>query len=273
MLFFIKRAIFKELKFKIKGIYMISQIPTGMGYFTYLPPELLNEILMDYLTISDINTLHQAGKNLNPVIATALFAKTEKHLEQLEAKLFEITDLRIHSNSMNNRYYTLPKNDLKKLKNGSEERCIALRDCVCRIFWDMNLNEIFRIMDLHVTEDPLLLSQIIKSKSSHVQYIKINKSNDKNLILFLKMLGGNQLRVKVLNLCINPLDDTVVTLFANAIRENKSLTDLHFEYPISYPKYLKEPIESIKENEQIGSAKFKPIGEQGWHVIKDKKLH
>lgn len=249
---------------------MISQTPTDMGYFAWLPPELVNEII-NYFPISDINALHQTGKNLNSVVATALFAKTQKDLEQLEAKLFEITDLRIHSNSMNNRYYTLPKNELKKTtKNGSEERCIALRNCVCRIFWDMNLNEIFRIMDLHSSEDPLLLSQIIKSHSSHVQYIKINKTNDKNLILFLKMLGGNQLRVKVLNLCVNPLDDTIVTLFADAIRKNKSLTDLHFEYPLSYPRYLKEPIESIKESEQIVCAKFKAIGEQGWDLIRNK---
>ena len=248
----------------------VSDTPTDMGYFAWLPPELLTEV-MDHLPISSMNTFHQTGKNLNPVVATALFAKTQKHLEQLECKLFEITDLRIHSNPMNNRYYTLPKNELKKsTKNGSEERCIALRNSVCRIFWDMSLNEIFRIIDVYPIEDPLLLSQIIKSHSSHVQYIKINKTNDKNLILFLKMLGGNQLRVKVLNLCINPLDDFIVTLFANAIRENKSLTDLHFEYPLSYPKYLKEPIESIKANEQIGFAKFKAIGEQGWGVIKDK---
>lgn len=246
-----------------------SHTPTDMGYFAWLPPELVNEII-NYFPISDINALHQTGKNLNPVVAAALFSKTQKDLEQLEAKLFEITDLRIHSNSMNNRYYTLPKNELKKLKNGSEERCIALRNCVCRIFWDMNLNEIFRIMDLHPSEDPILLSQIIKSHSTFVQYIKINKPNDKNLILFLKMLGGNQLRVKVLNLCVNPLDDTIVTSFADAIRKNKSLTDLHFEYPLSYPKYLKEPIESIQENEQIVCAKFKAIGEQGWDVIKNK---
>ncbi len=254
---------------------MISQTsatPTDMGYLAWLPNELINEVI-NYFPISDMNALHQTGKNLNPVIATALFSKTQKDLEQLECKLLEITDLRIHSNSTNYDNYKFFKSETEKwTKNGSKERCIALRNCVCRIFWDMNLNEIFRIMDLHPSEDPLLLSQIIKSHSTFVQYIKINKTNDINLILFLKMLGGNQLRrVKVLNLCIDPLDDTIVTLFANTIRKNNSLTDLHFEYPLSYPKYLKEPIESIMENEKIVCAKFKAIGEQGWDVIKNKK--
>lgn len=251
----------------------ILELPTDMGYFSYLPPELLPEIA-DLLTLSDMNTFYQTGKKLPSVIPTALFSKTQKHLEQLESKLFEITDLRIHSNPMNNSYYSnFKKQSHEDTKINSKERCEALRECICRIFWDMTLSEILRITDIFPTEDPLLLSKIIKSHSKFVQSLRIEKNNDKNLALFLRMLGANQLRVKVLNLCIDHLDDTTVTLFANAIRKNKSLTDVHFEYPLSYPKYLKEPIEAIKENEQIVCAKFKTIGEKVWDTIKNKKSY
>lgn len=249
---------------------MISEKTADMGYFSCLPPEILNE-LINFCPIVDVRALYQTGKNLSPIVGNILFAKTQKHLEHLDSKLFEIHDLRIHSNSMNTRYYSLYKEkSVEKAKSGSEERCVALRELICRLFWDMSLSEIFTILDQYSMEDPLLLSQIIKRHaSSFVVNLKINKKNDKNLKLFLKMLEGNQLPVKCLKLFIDPLEDTIVTLFAKAIQKNKYLTKLDFEYPLSYPKYFREIMDSIKGNNRLTFVRIKPINEPNWFVIKD----
>ena len=248
--------------------WVFPQPKDSIDPLSLLPTNAFENVL-SHLPIEDLVSFKCTKNKIQSLVETAIFHKTQNFLEHVKEELLQQYDVKI---SLKNHdifeSYHLSNEKAKNLKKGSLEKCHAMRGAICSLFQNRSLDyTLEKLKSFHLLNDKLLLPEIFKSRidynhnDSKVNWRRSDEQNDKNLILFLKVLKKNQSDIKKFTLEIfkNPLSEKVLNILLRAISENHSLKTINISVQAWNSLHLKTILEAVKKNEGIDRISISEI--------------
>ncbi len=241
---------------------MLVDLSTNL-HFVNFPEEVFFEIGR-HLSIKDQRSFHSTNYKIR-------YLKILEHLEKLDRDLTK-------NKFYNYGYQTpLPKTyhtfiaEAKSLKNGSEERCQALRNAICSVFKG------FKMVCLQNTfcwysffEDKSLTIQLLSNYNDEesLDWCENEEPNGKFVITIYRLLAENQLNLKKVTYIQdyeNPKDEKIIKLFVSVISNNLSINQVDLFGSFWNLEHLSVIVEAINKNERIGQVSI----EEGDHLTRD----
>ncbi len=225
------------------------------NFFTLLPINVFEKIL-SYLSLEDLRLFKLTSSNTPPIVKAAI---TQIFLDNVQNELTDLYDVKISLKSLSiyERYHQALEKT-KKFKKCTYKGFQAKRSAISALFENRSIEyTLEKLKSFNLQDDKFLLPEIFKNRIHHydskVTWRRTDEQNDKNLILFLKVLRKNQsdLRKFTLEVFDTPLSEKVLNAFVRAIFENHSFKTLNVSIQNWNAIHLNSILEAVKQNKNI----------------------
>jgi len=243
------------------------------NFFASLPVNVFEKILT-YLSLENLRLFKITSLNTPPIVRAAI---TQIFLENVQNDLTDLYDVKISLRNLSTyEKYHQALERANQFKKCTFKGFQAKRSAISTLFENRTIQyTLEKLKSFNLQDDKFLLPEIFKNRIYHydskVAWRRTDEQNDKNLILFLKVLKKNQsdLRKFTLEVFNTPLSEKVLNVFVRAIFENHSLKTLNIGIENWNTVHLNLILEAVQQNKTIERCSISEVNydrnlENGW---------